>query len=131
MASNSTLSVLGCMILSAFLVSGCAKVPEPLQIQTTPIEAPELVLPTADILTTKPLEWTIITPDNLQQVFDDLKKSGQEPVIFGLTTEGYENLALNTNDIRTFMQQQNAIIVAYKRYYTQSQTALDGAVKIN
>jgi hypothetical protein len=95
------------------------------------VQKPELVLPQADAIVNRPVQWIVITPENYEQVFADLEKSGQDVVLFGITAKGYENLALNANDIRTYMQQQNAIIVAYKNYYIRSQSALDDAVKVN
>jgi len=129
MAKNLTVSVLGCMILSASLISGCATT-QPIEISTRPVPKPELVLPTADPIKARPVEWIIITEDNYQEVFDRLKKEGKNVVLFGLTDAGYENLSLNLNDIRTHIQQKNVIIIAYQNYYIRSQAALDGAVTV-
>ena len=123
------MNVLGCLA-AVLLISGCATT-KPIEISTSPVQKPELVLPQADTLSERPVEWILITPDNYEKVFADLKKSGQDVVLFGITAKGYENLSLNANDIRTYMQQQNAIIVAYKNYYIRSQSALSGAVKVN
>lgn len=130
MLKNSTVNVLGCLA-AALLISGCASTTKPISISTSPVQKPELVLPQADAIVNRPVEWILITPENYEQVFADLKKSGQDIVLFGITAKGYENLSLNANDIRTYMQQQNAIIVAYKNYYIRSQSALNGAVKVN
>ena len=129
MLKPSIRNALGC-IAAALLISGCATT-KPIQISTSPVQKPELVLPSADVLAERPVEWILITPDNYEKVFADLKKSGQDVVLFGITAKGYENLSLNANDLRTFMQQQNAIILAYKNYYIRSQSALNGAVKVN
>ncbi len=129
MAKNSTASVLGCLILSAFLISGCATT-APIEVSTRPVPKPELVLPTADPVVARPVEWIIITEDNYEQVFDRLRKEGKNVALFGLTDKGYENLSLNMNDIRTLVQQKNSIIVAYQNYYIRSQSALDGAVTV-
>ena len=124
------MNVLGCLA-AALLISGCSTPIKPIEISTSPVQKPELVLPQADAVVNRPVEWILITPDNYEKVFADLKKSGQDVVLFGITAKGYENLSLNANDIRTYMQQQNAIIVAYKNYYIRSQSALSGAVKVN
>ena len=130
MLKNSTVNVLGCLA-AVLLISGCATPTKPIEISTSPVQKPELVLPQADAIVNRPVQWIVITPENYEQVFADLEKSGQDVVLFGITAKGYENLALNANDIRTYMQQQNAIIVAYKNYYIRSQSALDDAVKVN
>lgn len=122
-------NVLGCLVI-ALLISGCSAT-QPTQISTSPVTKPELVLPSADTIVGRPVQWILITPDNYAQVFADLKNSGQDVVLFGLSAKGYENLSLNANDLRTYIQQQNAIILAYKNYYVRSQSVLDGAVKVN
>lgn len=124
-------NVLGCLTL-ALLVSGCsllASQPEPVEISTTPVEKPELELPEADELRLRNLEWTLITPENVDEIIKQAEASGRPLVFFALTDEGYENLSLNIADIRAFIQQQDSIIAAYENYYEESQKSLEGAVK--
>lgn len=124
-------NVLGCLIL-ALLVSGCsllASQPEPVEISTTPVEKPELELPEADELRLRHLEWTLITPENIDEILKKAEKSGRPLVFFALTDKGYESLSLNIADIRAFIQQQDSIIAAYENYYKESQKSLEGAVK--
>ena len=48
----------------------------------------------------------------------DLKeKEKMDPVLFGLTDDGYEALSKNFAQIRHYIQKQNLIIEAYKKYY--------------
>ena len=75
------------------------------------------------------VEWTLITPDNVEDVLEQAEGSGRPVVFFALTDKGYENLGLNISDIRALIQQQKTIISAYENYYKESQEALDGAVK--
>ena len=65
----------------------------------------------------KKLKWIIITSDNADEVFEKLKAGGVDPVLFGLTDEGYEALAKNFAQIRAYMLQQDEIIKSYKEYY--------------
>ena len=69
-----------------------------------------------DTLTMRPVEWTIVTTDNIDEVFAQLEANGQNLALFALTDEGYENLGLNFSDIRQLVQQQQAIIIAYDNY---------------
>lgn len=127
MAKSSTVSVLGFLIV-LLTVSGCtSSPPREITISATPVEKPELVLPKADKIQARPVEWFIITPDNYQEVFDKIASSGKPRVLFGVTDKGYENLALNLSDIRALVQQQQAIIVAYEGYYKDSDSALEVA----
>lgn len=125
MVNRLTASALG--FLTLFLVNGCSKPVQEIQVSAKPVEKPELVLPYADPIKTRDVQWIIITPDNYEQVFSELQKSGSPVVLFGLTSKGYENLSLNLGDIRAYIQQQKAIIVAYEGYYKESNAAIDAA----
>lgn len=126
MANRLTASALG--FLTLFLaISGCSKPVEEIQVSAKPVDKPELVLPYADPITTRDVKWVIITPENYESVFSNLSKSGEAVVLFALTSDGYENLSLNLSDIRAFIQQQQAIIIAYEGYYKESNSAIDAA----
>jgi hypothetical protein len=127
MHKNSIVNVLGC-ILILLVVSACGPRELPIEISTKPVERPTLTLPTPDRIITRPVDWIIITENNYEEVFARLRREGRSIVLFGLTDKGYENLALNLNDIRTFIQQQRAIIVAYEQYYQESQSVISNAV---
>ena len=62
-----------------------------------------------------------------EEVFAQLLKDKKDPMLIGLTDEGYEILSLNYSDIMAYIQQQNAIIKAYRNYYEESEKALEDA----
>lgn len=125
MVSRSIVSALGCLTL--LLVSACSKPVQQIQVSAKPVDKPELVLPYADPVKMRDVQWIIITPDNYEKVFSDLSKKGGPVVLFALTDKGYENISLNLSDIRAFIQQQKAIIAAYEGYYKKSNAAIDAA----
>jgi hypothetical protein len=131
MRENSTASVLICSIFIALILSACSPKIEPIEIKTTPVNKPTLVVPAADRIVARPVEWIIVTENNYEEVFERLRKDNRDAVLFGLTANGYENLALNIADLRTHIEQKNAIIVAYEKYYTNSQNVLSTAVIVN
>jgi len=108
-------------------MAGCSSTPQRIEISAKPIEKPQLVLPKADAVNMRKIEWVLLTPDNFQEEVDKFKTSGRPVVFFALTDQGYENLGLNFSDIRALVQQQQAIILAYKNYYEASNKALDEA----
>ena len=116
MHSSLTASVLVCSLL---LVSGCGESTETIRVTTVPEPRPQIVLPEADQLSLRPFTWLIITADNFEEKIQELIATGKSPVLFALTSEGYEALALNQSDLRTFIQQQNTIIAAYKEYINE------------
>ena len=98
-----------------------------IEVSTTPVEKPKLVLPKADQLFQRPIEWIIITPENAEEAFKSIQGRGRPILLFGVTDKGYENLALNLSDLRAYLQQQKAIIAAYENYYQQSNEAIEEA----
>ena len=110
------LNVLVLLILTTFLTS-CGTAVKQLEIFSVkedrqPLELPEPLTPKLE-----ELKWTIITSDNADEVFEKLKAGGVDPVLFGLTDEGYEALSKNFAQIRAYMLQQDEIIKSYKEYY--------------
>ena len=113
-----------------FGLAGCSLLSPPVQkieVSTTPVEKPKLVLPKADQLFQRPIEWIIITPENAEEAFKSIQGRGRPILLFGVTDKGYENLALNLSDLRAYLQQQKAIIAAYENYYQQSNEAIEEA----
>ena len=115
MQNRLTVNVLGCGLV--LLLSACAT-SQPIEISSKPIDKPTLVLPTADALNLREVKWIIITPENAEQVLKTLPTTGGKVAVFALTDKGYQNLSLNINDLRTYVQQLQAIIVAYEGYYS-------------
>ena len=114
-------------ILAVALLTGCTSTPRQIEISAKPIEKPKLVLPPAEQLRLKDLTWVVINEENYKEVFEKLKKDKKDPVLIGLTDDGYEVLANNMSDIMKLLQQQKAIIAAYQNYYEQSEKALEDA----
>ena len=115
------------ILLAAFVLSSCTSTPRQIEISAKPIEKPKLVLPPADELRLKDLEWVVMNEENAQEVWERLKKDKKDPVLIGLTDDGYEILAMNMSDIMKLLQQQKAIIAAYQNYYEESEQALEDA----
>ena len=114
-------------IIAVALLAGCTAKPRIIEISATPIEKPKLVLPPLDELRLKDLEWIVINEENAQEVWERIKKDKKDPVLIGLTDDGYEVLANNMSDIMKLLQQQKAIIAAYQNYYEESEKALEDA----
>ena len=63
------------------------------------------------------VDWVIITKDNYEEVFEKLKKGGDDIVLFGLTDSGYEQLAINFAQIRKYIMLNRNVLMQYKKYY--------------
>lgn len=119
-------NVLGFGLVLA-LLSGCSSMPQKIEVSAKPVDKPELVLPDADGIRMKNVEWVLITPENFEEKVAEIEATGRPVVFFALTDEGYENISMNFSSIRAYIQQQQAIIAAYENYYKESEKALDDA----
>ena len=130
MKSLLTKSVLGFGLV--ILLSRCSSLQQviPVEVSTKPVEKPELTLPRVDELRMREVNWIVINQDNVDQVFEDLKNRNIPVGVYALTGEQYENLGLNFSDIRALVQQQQAIIIAYEKYYKEAEKTLDKAVTV-
>lgn len=114
-------------MMGIILLSGCTSMPQKIEVSAKPVDKPQLILPDAQKLNLKDVEFIIITKENAEEVFAQLEADRKDAMLIGLTAEGYEALALNLSDVMALLQQQKAIIAAYKRYYQESEEALDKA----
>ena len=126
MVNRSIVNALGCL-LTIVLISGCTSMPKQIEVSVKPIDKPKLVLPNADELDLRSVEWYIVTIENWEEQYEKLVNSGRSLAFFSLTDKGYENLGLNISDLRAYIQQQNAIIGAYDAYYLRSEETFDKA----
>jgi hypothetical protein len=105
------------------LISGCASFSlfgdkvKPVEIQTKAVERTRLNIPDPAAIAAREVKWILITPENAEKVFADLKQQNVDLVLFAITDEGYEQLALTMAEIRNHIANQRAIIVKYKEYY--------------
>lgn len=107
------------IVSTLLLVTACSVKPDQIVVDTKPIERSPLVLPQADPFSSRDVKWIVVTPDNVQEVFNKLQAEDKPMVIFALTEQGWENLTLNMADLLKLVQQQKAINIAYEEYYQQ------------
>ena len=108
------------ILVSVLFIAGCAAqdVPvAPITVQSKPIPRPPLNLPSVTPITSQPVKWIIVTPDNVDEIFAQMKADGKDPVIFGVDGTGYKNLSLNVQESLRVILQQQAVIDGYHKYY--------------
>lgn len=109
-------------VLVAFgflLLGGCSSWFEK-EIVVTESENDDPVIQRAD--PPKPLDlydvrWYVVTEDNYNAFEKKIKdRLGGELVFYAIVPKGYENLALNLEQIRSYLKQQKAVIAYYETY---------------
>ena len=109
------------------LTSACGSLPKQIFVSSEPIEKPKLILPESDELDLREVEWVILVKENWEEQWAKLENSGDALAFFATTDSGYENLGLNYSDIRAFIQQQEAILAAYRSYYLEAEEEFNEA----
>ena len=104
---------------------GCSSSPKVIHIKAEPIDPVPLILPDVDRLELENTKFYVVTEKNAQEVFDKLREKNYDPVIFGVTDDGYEILSVNRAKLLQLVQQQKAIILAYKEYYEKTNEAIN------
>jgi hypothetical protein len=90
---------------------------KPIEVVSKPLEKTPLDITPPEPLSIKPIEWIVVTPENVDEVFAKLKDEGKDVVILAMTSDGYQRLAITMADIRNFVNTQRNIIIQYKQYY--------------
>lgn len=98
-------------------ISGCATSVKPIEVVSKPVERTRLDIPNPEPLKARPIKWLVITKDNSVDVFKKMEDLGQDPVVFALTDEGYQQLSMSIAEIRNLISTQRTIINKYKEYY--------------
>lgn len=73
----------------------------PIQVRPATVEFP-------------PVDWLVITEDNLEEKIAELKESSGNFVVFAVSAKNYENLAVGIGDLRRYINDQKAIILYYE-----------------
>ena len=113
---KSILNVLPLLILTTFLLSSCSSVKQ-LEIFKTEVPRAKLDLSDPEAPKIDDLNWIIITSENADEVFAKLEEKNIDPVLFGLTDDDYETLAVNFAQIRAYMIKQKLTLQQYREYY--------------
>ncbi len=78
---------------------------------------PAVVEPQSLPVQMRKVEWKVITKPELEKLLADLN-ANPDPnfALFALTPKGFENLSYNLAEINRFMQEQNQVILYYRKY---------------
>ena len=123
------MNVLRSLILLTILplISGCSLLAawqaiKPIEVKTKAVERTKLNLAEPPPLQAREIKWVLITKENAEKVFTELEKNGIDIVLFGLTDEGYEQLAMTMAELRNHIATQRSIIIKYREYYEPIKT---------
>jgi hypothetical protein len=115
--------ILTTSLLLSINLTGCASFDlfgsreKPITVTTVPAEKTPLAIPDPAPLKSKPIRWVVITPDNVDAVWERLSQEDDDVVVFALTADGYQQLAVTIAELRNLIATQRVIIQKYREYY--------------
>ena len=104
------------LLPSVLLISGCSTFNTEPRIQTvTEYIGPNIMIqPRPKPVDMGNVKFEVVTEENLEVFIEDFRKNYGEVVFIAMPVRDYERLAINIQDIRRFINQQNQIIVYYE-----------------
>jgi len=105
------------IIALGFALAGCSVTKPKVLVKPELIDRPELIVPSTQPILQSGMTWIVLTPDNYERKIKELEAAGKSVTLFALSSQGYRNLSMNVAELRKYIQQQNAVIAAYKKYY--------------
>jgi len=110
------------VLISLLWLQGCSSlgklaVPEvkPVEVVTITKPAPMYHPPLPEAIIPAEVEWTVLNPSVMRQYIENYD-AGDAPAVayYGLSSQGYENLANNFADIKRYIRQALNIVQYYR-----------------
>jgi len=109
-------------LIASLTVNACSRSSEK-EIVTVPtvVETPKIELPQIRIVSRpspikmKNSDIIVVTESNLEEVINRVKNTQGEFVLYAMTAQSFESLALNFEQIKKFIETQNQIILYYEK----------------
>ena len=104
------------------VVSACSRLSPVKEVVTVPtvVETPEIdaptirIVPRPDPIEMRNADIVVVTEANLQEVIERIKTEQGDFVLYAMTAQSFEALALSFEQIKKFIEEQNAIILYYE-----------------
>ena len=120
------LTLCSALLVVALGASACSSLQPVKEIVTVPtvvdspqIEAPAIrIVSRPDPVELKNADLVVVTESNLDEVIQRIKTEQGDFVLYAMTAQSFESLALNFEQIKKFIEEQNAIILYYEEAVT-------------
>lgn len=104
------------------VLTACARTPEkeivtvPTVVEVPQIEAPVIqIVPRPEPVELKNADIVVVTEANLEETIARIKEMQGDFVLYAMTAQSFESLALNFEQVKRFLEQQNSIILYYEK----------------
>ena len=109
-------------VLALFLVGCAGKEVKPEQkvvIQKVIEKKLPLNIADPESLSLEQIDWVIVTEENIDEVWKQIKSDNEGVALFALRHGDYEKLAMNIVEIRKLIGEYVIILKQYKEYYEE------------
>jgi len=87
----------------------------PTVVETPEIEKPNIrIVPRPTPIKMRNADIVVVTEANLQEVIERVKAEQGDFVLYAMTAQSFEALALSFEQIKKFIEEQNAVILYYE-----------------
>jgi hypothetical protein len=91
----------------------------PTVVDSPQIEAPAIrIVPRPGPVELKNADLVVVTESNIDEVIQRVRTEQGDFVLYAMTAQSFESLALNFEQIKKFIEEQNAIILYYEEAVT-------------
>ena len=71
------------------------------------------------------VQWYVVTEENLEDFLEKFRQDNGTVVMLSMTVRGYENMSINMQELRRYINQQKQIILYYEKAVTESKITPD------
>jgi len=94
----------------------------PTVVESPKIEIPQIrVVSRPEPISMKDADIVVVTENNLKEIIERIKGMQGEFVLYAMTATSFEALALNLEQIKRFIEEQNQIILYYEKSVTRGE----------
>lgn len=112
-------------------MTGCGWMkPKEVVVTRTVVQQPNIPLKNPP----RPIElhdvrWYAVTRDNLDEFLEEFQKVNGNVVFFAVSVPHYENLSLNLDEIRRYVEQQQAVLLYYETEISEKASGINTSIK--
>ena len=108
------------LVLSSLLLSSCSILPEKEVVTKVEIFKPTIdIVDRPEQLSLTDANIVVITEKNIKEVIERVKNAQGTFVVYALDPKSFEALAINMEQIKLYIEQQNKIILYYEKAVTE------------
>jgi hypothetical protein len=71
------------------------------------------------------VQWYVVTEENLEAFLEKFRQDNGTVVMLAMTVRGYENMSVNMQELRRYINQQKQIIIYYEEAIEKSKITPD------